>query len=134
MTDEVLGAVLGGGVRRDQVRQMWRRRGCLQWVGLGEWAGGCTLGLGLTGLGTWPGNGETLASGRGGRGWWLPGRGELSKGHEAAGLGNGVEVGRGPRQGLEVGPRGMPPPLCLTTTLSETPLSDARLRHTQHAS
>lgn len=39
-----------------------------------------SLELGLTGLGSWLGNGETLASGRCGRGWWLPGIEELSKG------------------------------------------------------
>lgn len=59
MTDAVPGRLLEGGVRRDQVRQMWRRRGCLPWVWLGEWAAGPTLGLGLTGLGSWPGSGET---------------------------------------------------------------------------
>lgn len=93
MTDEVLGGVVGGRVRREQVRQMWRRRGHPHGVGLGEWAGGPTLGLGLTGLGSWPGNGETLASGRGGRGWWLPRKGELSKGHGATGPGQ--QPGRG---------------------------------------
>ena len=30
-----------------------------------------SLELGLTGLGSWLGNRETLASERGGRGWWL---------------------------------------------------------------
>ena len=40
-----------------------------------------SLELGLTGLGSWSGNGETLASERGGSGWRLPTMEKLSKTH-----------------------------------------------------
>lgn len=58
-----------------------------------------SLELGLTGLGSWLGNRETLASERGGRGWWLPGMEKLSKapwkGRGWANAGMGVSASRG---------------------------------------
>ena len=58
-----------------------------------------SLELGLTGLGSWLGNRETLASERGGRGWWLLGMEKLSKapwkGRGWANAGMGVSASRG---------------------------------------
>lgn len=61
------------------------------WVELRELTGRpreLTLGLCLTGLGSWPSTGERLASGRGGReGLVLPGKEELSRAHWLGGPG-----------------------------------------------
>lgn len=86
-------------------------------------------GLCLTGLGSWPGNGETLASGRGGRGRQLPGKRELSKAHwtQMEGLDGG---GVGTRDRLAFHSQGIPPHAHTHTVSSpctETPLSDAHL-------